>query len=692
MAVLEKIRQRKKILAIVIGGALLAFIVEVGFEALGRQAGNTTAAKVGSEKIDIMSFQNRVQKESDMEQASGRQVTTDPAVRQQQVLEEMITEKLLEQEYEAVGIAVTDNEITELMTGKNPTPQAVQFAQQCGVATPAELNKVLNDPKNVNNPEAQAQLAEIKMRWSELTNDVVEQYKAYKLQNLVMGCLQANDLDREQMVDEQNNIAYINFVKKDFASLADDKYPVSDAEIKAEWDKNKQLFALEEELRAIHFIAVPINPSKEDIDLAKKVADQAYAALQKGNGIDSVRVLGSVKVEAGNKVEASQLPAGVKSFAQNSEVGATMRDTTTAPGQYKMFKLTAKEVSLDSVKASFVAVPGAKAAQDSALAMLKAGKPAAEVTKAFKDAQAQEDQWIRVASYPDSIKSRVANAGAEYVVYDSNPQGAVFIKVAEKKPAKTFYTVATVSHEAYAGQKTGEDLRNKLEQYLSKNKNIADFIKNAASAGYNAIETVVTPNTPQLGMSNYGMGIKDTRKAIKWAFENKKGVVSPVFTDNNDYLIVVAIDDIYDGDYRPHTDKDIKEFLTAKVRNAKKGDDLMKQFNGKAKDLNGYAKVMGSKVDTTQVIFGNDMTPMLADEPGIIGRVAAAKQGQVVGLWKGQNGVYAFQVTKVEKSERKMTKEELNMRYAQSHGVNMQYLMAALAKATKIERNLINFY
>ena len=64
MAVLEKIRARKKILAIVIGAALLAFIIEVGIEALGRQASNSTAAKVGSEKIDIMQFQQRMEKEA----------------------------------------------------------------------------------------------------------------------------------------------------------------------------------------------------------------------------------------------------------------------------------------------------------------------------------------------------------------------------------------------------------------------------------------------------------------------------------------------------------------------------------------------------------------------------------------------------------------------------------------------------
>ena len=104
MALLEKIRQRKKILAIVIGAALLAFIIEVGVEALGRQASNSTAVKVGSEKIDIMTFQKRVEQEAAQDQNQNSQV--DAATRQQQVLEEMINETLLKQEYEKVGIYV----------------------------------------------------------------------------------------------------------------------------------------------------------------------------------------------------------------------------------------------------------------------------------------------------------------------------------------------------------------------------------------------------------------------------------------------------------------------------------------------------------------------------------------------------------------------------------------------------------
>ena len=692
MATLEKIRQRKKILAIVIGAALLAFIIEVGIEALGRQASNSTAAKVGNEKIDIMAFQKRLEKESAKDQNNPQASQIDQATRQQQVLNTMITEKLLEKEYDEVGIYVTDDEISELMVGKNAAPAAVQFAQQAGAETPAQLNDFLNNPpKGVE----KSQLVELQTEWDNLKNSMVDQFKMAKLQTLISGGLQANDLDRKMMMEDEANTCYVNFVKKDYASLPDDKYTVSDQELKAEWEKTKAKYTLEEEARAIHFIALNILPSPADVAVANKVADAAYAALQKGTGTDSVRVLGTVQIDTA-RYASDKVPANLKNFVLNSAVGATMRDTLAGNNKYRMFKVTNKIVSIDSVQINVVAIPGAKSAQDSALAMLNSGKTVDEVAKLIKGAQGDTTaQWVQVVSYPDSIKTKLANAGSEYFSLLSNDQGAQLVRVVDKKAPKTFFTVATVKHEAFASQKTIDDLRGKLQDFLNANKTVADFEKNAAKAGFNAMEAIVTPSTPQLGQNPYGGGIKDTRKAIKWAFDSKKGDVSPIFTDNNDYFVAVALDDVYDGGYMPYNAPQVKEELTTRVRNAKKGAELMKQYEGKAKDLAGFAKLMTANVDTTQVAFGSNFAAKMEDEPAIMGRIAGTKQGEVK-LWQGQNGVYAFQVTKVEKAERVPTKQELDQRYAQQRGggiaSNPQAIAAILAKATKVQRRLIDFY
>lgn len=693
MAVLERIRQRKKILAIVIGAALIAFIIEVGIEALGRQAGNSTAAKVGSEKIDIMAFQRRVEKEAAADQNSKNQM--DAAVRQQQVLNTMINETLLKQEYDKVGIEVSDHEITELMVGKNPAPMVQQFAQQVGAESPAQVNEILTNPQKFGaTPD---QLVDMRNEWNKLQEQLVEQLQMTKLQMLVGGALQANDLDRAQMAEDEATTCYITFVKKDFAGMDDAKYPVSDQELKAEWEKNKAMYRLDEENRNIHYIALNIVPSQADIAAANKVADNAWAALQKGTGIDSVRILGTVQIDTVMQTLDKFTNKTVKDFVAGAGIGSTKRDTVIN-NKHKMYKLINKVVSIDSVCYDLVMVPGGKAAQDSALALLQGGKTPEEVAKSVQGTQlAAKDKWERIYMAPDSIKSKFANAGDGYFVISSNDKGANLLKVNEKKAPKTFYTLATISYDAYASQKTHDDARAKLQDFLNKNKTAKDFAENAAKAGFQAMPATITPSTAQLGQNPYtGQGISETRKAIKWAFDSKKDQVSPIFSDNKDYLVAVCLDEIYDGDYMPWNAPELKEALTNKVRNSKKADALMAQFKGKANDLNGYAKLMGAQVDSAQVVFASNFTPKLENEPGLVGCIAGSPKGKLIGPFKGENGVYVFQVYDIQKDARQPSKEELDNRYAQQRGGGMYSNPGAMAyilsKATKVKRSLINFY
>ncbi len=692
MATLEKIRQRKKILAIVIGAALLAFIIEVGIEAIGRSGGNSAAAKVGNEKIDIMAFQRRVEQEAANDQQNNQQV--DAATRQQQVLDEMINEKLLEQEYKKLGLTVSDREISELMIGKNPAPAVVQFAQQVGAKSPADLYDFIMNPGKQGVQESQ--VAELRNQWNKLKEDITKQYMFAKLQTLLAGCMQANDLDRAQLAEEEAVTKTVTFAKKDYASLADDKYAVSDAELKAEWEKMKPMFKIDEELRAIHYIAVNIDPSAEDIAAANKIADAAYIALQKGRGVDSVRLLGTVQIDTAKMVQ-KEIPSKVRDFFTSAEVGSTRRDSVVN-NHHVMYKLINKELSLDSVDLGYVIVQGDAKTQKAVLDQLNAGKTLDDVKKAYpQKVDGKLSEWQRVFNTPDSLKAKIANATpGVYFVYNSGEQGAQLLKVNEKKAAKTFYTLATISYDAYASTKTSEQLRDAFQDFLNKNKTVKAFEENAAKAGYNAAESLITPSTPMLGASQFGGGIKDSRKAIKWAFDNKKGDVSPIFSDNNNVMVAVAIDDIYKEGYLPHTFPQGKEMLEQRVRNSKKGDDLVKQYNGKAKDLNGYAALMGAQVDTASVVFAANSNPKLGNEPGLIGRMAVAEQGKLQGPYKGENAVYVYQVVKQEKAERQPTKEELNNRYAQSRGMqlfsNPRTIYNILSKATKVTKRLIDFY
>jgi peptidyl-prolyl cis-trans isomerase D len=174
-------------------------------------------------------------------------------------------------------------------------------------------------------------------------------------------------------------------------------------------------------------------------------------------------------------------------------------------------------------------------------------------------------------------------------------------------------------------------------------------------------------------------------------------MVSPIFTDNKDVMIAIALDDVYTGDYYPINFPQVKQFLTTKVRNSKKGDDLMKQYSGKANNLAGYAKLMGTAIDTTQVIFAQSTASKIDNgETGFIGRVAAAKLNALQGPWKGNSAVYVFQVVKQDRSKRIPAKQELDMQFARTRGYAVvarpEVMSRILGQATKVKKNLIKFY
>ena len=107
MAALEKIRKRSVILTIVIGAGLLAFIIEGGVSASQSFFNDTSAARVGSDKIGVQEFNQRYEQMTQDNQ--NQQNKQDAAVEQQQLLTQMEMETLLDNECEANSIDVSDD-------------------------------------------------------------------------------------------------------------------------------------------------------------------------------------------------------------------------------------------------------------------------------------------------------------------------------------------------------------------------------------------------------------------------------------------------------------------------------------------------------------------------------------------------------------------------------------------------------
>ena len=686
MAALEKIRKKAVFLTIVIGVALLAFILGDAEKMVGTLFGSgNTIAKVDGDKIDAVEFQKQYEKASQQLQNQGQ--TVDAALVQQQVIEQMISERLLEKELNSVGIDVSNAEITEAMTGKNANMMVLQFARQMGVESPAQLYDLLYNPTKYGANEQQ--VAEAKAQWEQLQSDVIKNLKYSKLQTLIAGAIQPNKLDRKQLNSENTVTSTVQYVKQAYDALTGDQYKPTDAELKAQYDKDKYMYKLDEEVRKIHYIAVDVVPSKADLDKAAAMIGETLDSLRLEDGVNRVRNNSELVINEGVVRLGDIRDTEVKAFIETAAVGQVSEPKfTNSTSTYNIVKLVKKEFGVDSINVNVVSVQGAKSLQDSVLNMLNAGATLAEVKKSVKTADGQENQWQVIMGVADSVKTKLVNAPAGYFKLDGNDKAAFFCKVNEKKAPKAMYTIAQIEHKVYPSTATTNGLHDKLQDFIMKNNTAATFEANAVKAGYQSVETTISPSTAQIDR------IQNTRKAIQWLFEAKKGDVSPIYDkDNNDKMLVVALDAVYDG-YAPLEDAQVKAAVTLKATNEKKAEDLMKKLEGK-KTLAEFASAMKATVDTTQVTFGQMFIPKIGvGESELTAKVAVAKKDAVVGPVKGATGVYAFQVTGVSKSERTPTDVEADRTFASTRGnqVVMQNAVEILRKAVKVEKDMLRFF
>ncbi len=688
MATLEKIRKRSTLLLIVVGAALLAFIIGDFFTSGRTMFGTgTTIAKVGDEKIDIQEFQRRYEEANQTYQQQGAKI--DPAALQQRVLYSMIQERLLDSEIDKLGITVTGDELTKSMLGPDAHYAMIQFAQNLGFESPQQLYDVAFNPGKYGVPQEQA--AQIQAMWLKQEEQMEKMLEQQKFQNLIVGSLVANELDAKAYYDGNAATSQIAYVKKSFSDLSNDKYPVSAAEIKDAYNREKNVYKVDEEMRRVSYIAVSIDPSQADIAEARRLVDSTKVRLAATPDLEAVSGDSNFGVGRRSSTASAITNPQLKSFVTDSVNGAVTM-LSFINDEYTLAKLLGKKIAVDSINVDVIAYQGDAAGRDSLLAALNAGIAFDEALKMPGVAGGQAGIWNSLASAPDNeLKEKLLNAGSGYFISDSTANDARIVRVNSKKAPVAIYDYATVTYKVYPSDATIAKLNDDLQSFVSGIANADSLtITKALTAGYSLQPAMLTASSAGLGNVPY------TRNAVKWAMDAKPGQVSPVLEDaQSDRLVVVALNEIIKPGFMPVTNEDIQTALTEKVRNDKKAADLIAQYKGKATDLAGFASLMQANVDSTSVTFGQMFIPGIgASESTLLGQVPVTPKEVVSGPVQGANGVYVYQVYNVDTQSRPYNYQESAARYNQQFGGQavLQNFFDIMMEDNKVVNNTLKFY
>lgn len=719
MATLEKIRNHAVILVIAIGLALLAFLLG-DFLNHGNtlfQDARTNAIVVNGEKVKIHEYQARVDKalEQYRQQYGGGSLNDlQTSQLRNQVYAQIVSEKILDEQTEKLGLTVSPAETFDLVQGDFVSPVLLQSPMFANPET-GQYDKValLNflksiDPKQSSQytPEQQAQMQAYRDMWV-TTEATIRDYRLNeKYTQLIAKAVAVNKLEIADALNGATETANLAYVPQKAIELPDTVVKVDDKAIKDFYNQNKELFKTEAG-RIVDVIYTTIRPSADDVEAAHKDVLDAEKELREGLNpgevvaeysdqeyIDAYMPLNFFRNELFATDLADQL-AG-------AEVGY-VSPVTQSNNTYRVAKLVDVKVAPDSLLVRHIVLP-------------PSSQPVAGIANAdslFNIAKANPADFANLAT-THSLDKNTATRGGEigwlteyaaqhYIDKDfaaklfAAPVGTPVridsryghhIVLVEKATAPVRkYLVAYVTKAATPSSQTYTTVYNDMNNFLVSHKNTNGIDTAAIAKGYQVLRDQAV----------YGMqpaiapGLTASRELVKWALDSKIGAVSDIKECDDKFAFTVVRKEIEKG-YLPVDDA--KEQIYPVVLNQAKVDYMYNQLkNANHTSLENFAQTVNQHVDTLKYVqFSSNRIENIGFEPAINAAAAYAPLNKLVPV-KGLATVYLVNVFARDKEANLPNQDAVkaSLENERANLIRMSALQAIIMKAD-IEDNRARFY
>lgn len=641
MATLSKIRSHGVLLLIVVGLAMLAFILgdflNSGSSFFNR--GRENIAVISGNKINFRDFERSKEELTEFFKTQNQNISDEIAQQQirEQVWQWYISENTLGEEAKTVGLHVTEDEI------EGNIYQICQNIQDPALAQAYQFH-----PTYRNCLERM------------IRNGLIQQKYSSLLRNLI----HANSLDAKFAFNARQADVNVEYVCKPYYAIPDSLVKVSSSDIKKLYNLYKEAYK-QEPYRMISYVAFDIVPSETDY----KEAEELMKGLQ----------------------EEFKTTENITSFVNSySNIPFYSQDYSeaTIPAQYK----------------DFAFAKGAKAGQVTELSfennvysmarIVKAGyslPDSVEIQMIVGESETQEQQpiWYQTSALKEQLASdlfeKICNSKKGEQIPLPAADENIFLKIVDKSPATPKVQLAILERRVIPSSNTTTALSSQIVKFISDNNTEEKFIAAAKEQDLNYISDYrLTKNTENVG------SLGDSRRIVQWAFEAKEGEISDLYRCDEQYIVAI-LTEASDDEYR--SINDVRAQLTIEAMNNKKAELLMNDAE-EVQSLEQAAELFGTEIQTAEHInfasyrFGNS-----GAEPAVIGTALAMADNTIAGPIQGNFGVYyiktGVKVTATNEIDLEAEKSQLTQR---NFGMMAQYLMSEIISKANIKDNRINFY
>ena len=237
MIKLENIRNRSGLLLVVIGFAMLAFILtDLMSSSNGAVTSDLVIGEIDGEDIDYQFFEERVQSTLENQRRSNPNINIDQV--RNSVWNQIIKETILNKEYVELGVKVGSNELFDMIQGENPYPTVKQsFTNpETGQFDRARLLQFLKE--DINNDET----GQAMQQWLNFEEAIHKERQNNKYNALISKGLSVSNWEAQLTKKNQSEVRNVSYIQIPFQSIPDSLISITESDLKSYIKENRSKY------------------------------------------------------------------------------------------------------------------------------------------------------------------------------------------------------------------------------------------------------------------------------------------------------------------------------------------------------------------------------------------------------------------------------------------------------------------
>ena len=691
MAIIQGIRNRAGVLlAVIVGIALFAFILgdfitRGGF--LIRKS-KMNIAEINGTKIPYPEYQRDYSHIEEILKMQYQTTQIDQAMVDEirnQTWQDLIQKYLLNKEYRKLGLAVSNQEFSDLIQGPNPHPLVKQMFTnpETGTLNRLQLSEFISRLDEITGPSKEI--------WVFYENMINNQRLYSKYNSLITQGLYVNKLEVERRQEDMAKSVDISFIQKSYSTITDSSIVVDESDIKKYYNKYKEKYK-QEESRDILYVAFEVVPSEADYKDAEKWINEIKPEFEEVEDVEQYINFTSPPYDPTNYKKGELLPDTLNQIMFSANLG-DVYGPYFEDNSFKLAKLAKINYLPDSVRASHILITATQAniqemrsLADSLTNLAKEGYNFSDlVEKNSRDtktiASGGDLGWFK-----EGFKGKIfsdscfySNVGDVKLTYAED--GFHIVKITDKSRLVKKVQVGILTREVTPSAETDQEYYSKAVAFASTNNTLDKFEKAVADNNPMAIPV---PNLKPL--DDNVPGIENSRNIVHWAFvEAEEGDMLKDIEEYGGKYIVAILTKVNHKGYKDIDDVEVN--IREEVIKQKKAEQLseeMKKIKENSSNIDDVAHSLELKVySASGVRFTSFSIHDAGTEPKLIAAAAYGNPDKLNGPVAGENGVFLFAIDNVNDNQSQLGNPALL-----KSSIEMGYLRNASSRGSKALKEL----